>query len=86
MTPEAWSIIGMGIAIVVAIAVSNRLLRAEFRAEFRAECDKLHRAIEKLCLEIEKLTERFKQADLSINERIGGPAARQCCLGGSGDL
>ena len=40
MTPEAWTVIGTGIVILVAIATSHRHLRAEmkaFRDELRGE-------------------------------------------------
>ena len=33
MTPEAWTVIGTGIVILIAIAASNRQLRSELRAE-----------------------------------------------------
>ena len=40
MTPEAWTVIGTGVVILVAIATSHRQLRGETRAlrdELRAE-------------------------------------------------
>ena len=40
MTPEAWTVLGTGIVILVAFATSHRQLRAElksFRDELRAE-------------------------------------------------
>ena len=33
MTPEAWTVIGTGVVILIAIAASNRQLRSELRAE-----------------------------------------------------
>ena len=40
MTAEAWTIIGTGIAILVAIAASNRSIRAEI-SELRANLRRL---------------------------------------------
>ena len=70
MTPEAWSIIATGIVILIAIARSNRALRAEFRAEFGG----LRRDLEKLSERINQfeasLTERINQFEASLTERI----------------
>ena len=33
MTPEAWTVIGTGIVILIAIAASHRQLRSELRVE-----------------------------------------------------
>ena len=33
MTPEAWTVIGTGIVILIAIAASHRQLRSELRTE-----------------------------------------------------
>ena len=70
MTPEAWSIIATGIVILIAIATSNRSLRAEFRAEFGG----LRRDLEKLSERINQfetsLTERIDQFETSLTERI----------------
>ena len=63
MTPEAWSIIATGIAVLIAIATSNRSIRAEFRAELKREIGGVRR-------EIEKLSERISQVEASLNERI----------------
>ena len=63
MTPEAWSIIATGIVILIAIATSNRSLRAEFRAEFREEFGGLRQ-------DLEKLSERINQFETSLTERI----------------
>ena len=43
MTPEAWTVIGTGVVILIAIATSHRHLRAEVKAvrdELRAEMNK----------------------------------------------
>ena len=36
MTPEAWTAIGTGVVVLIAIATSHRHLRDEFRREMRA--------------------------------------------------
>ena len=59
MTPEAWSIIVTGIVVLIAIARSNRSLRAEFRTEIGG-----------LRRDLEKLTERINQVEASLTERI----------------
>ena len=33
MTPEAWTVIGTGVVILIAIAASHRQLRSELRTE-----------------------------------------------------
>ncbi len=63
MTPEAWSIIATGIAVLIAIATSNRSIRAEFRAELKREIGGVRR-------EIEKLSERISQVEASVTARL----------------
>ena len=41
MTPEAWTVIGTGVVILIAIATSHRHLRDEFRREMRAFRDEI---------------------------------------------
>ena len=47
MTAEAWTIIGTGIAILVAIAASNHSIRAEIK-ELRAHVYRLEERINQL--------------------------------------
>ena len=47
MTAEAWTIIGTGIAILVAIAASNRSIRAEI-SELRANLRRLDERMNQL--------------------------------------
>ena len=45
MTPEAWTVIGTGVVVLIAIATSYRHLRAEMKAlrdEFRGETNQIH--------------------------------------------
>ena len=41
MTPEAWTVIGTGVVVLIAIATSHRHLRDEIRAEMKAGHDEL---------------------------------------------
>ena len=56
MTPEAWTVIGTGIVILIAIATSNRQLRNEMR-EFRGEIGRLCERMAKLDGLLESLRE-----------------------------
>ena len=40
MTPEAWTVIGTGVVILIAIVTSNRQLRNEMK-EFRGELNQV---------------------------------------------
>ena len=45
MTPEAWTVVGTGVVILIAIATSYRHLRGEMKAlrdEFRGETNRIH--------------------------------------------
>ena len=45
MTPEAWTVIGTGVVVLIAIATSYCHLRAEMKAirdEFRGEMNQVH--------------------------------------------
>ena len=55
MTPEAWSIIATGIVVLIAIATSNRSLRAE---------------ISQLRTGMEKLSERMNRIEIELRERL----------------
>ena len=54
MTPESWTVIGTGIAILVAIAASNRQLRGEMN-EMRGEIKEIHGEISRLRERMAKL-------------------------------
>ena len=68
MTPEAWTIIGTGVVILIAIATSNRQLRSEmkaFREEFRGELNLVHGEIGRLrerMAKLEGLLEGLREA------------------------
>ncbi len=70
MTPEAWTVIGTGIVVLIAIATSHRHLRAEmkaFRDEFRAEMNEkmngLHAGMDRMQAEIGGLRERMAKLE-----------------------
>ena len=59
MTPEAWTVIGTGVVILIAIAASSRQLRSELRTELnhvRTEIGRLH-------VEIGQLRERMAKLE-----------------------
>ena len=68
MTPEAWTVIGTGVVILIAIATSNRQLRSEmkaFREEVRAELNQVHGEIGRLrerMAKLEGLLEGLREA------------------------
>ena len=54
MTPEAWTVIGTGVVILIAIATSNRQLRSEMNS-LRSEVKEIHGEIGRLCERMAKL-------------------------------
>ena len=68
MTPEAWTVIGTGVVILIAIAASNRQIRTELRqlrSEFRTELNQVHVAIGQLrerMAKLEGLLEGLREA------------------------
>ena len=68
MTPEAWTVIGTGIVILIEIAASNRQLRSELRAEL----NQVHAEIGQLrehMARIEGLLEGLREA--STGRKVG---------------
>ena len=59
MTPEAWTVIGTGVVILIAIAASNRQLRSELRTE----PNQVHTEIGRLHAEISQLRERMAKLE-----------------------
>ena len=68
MTPEAWTVIGTGVVILIAIATSSRQLRSEmkaFREEILAELNQVHDEIGRLrerMAKLEGLLEGLREA------------------------
>ena len=54
MTPEAWTVIGAGVVILIAIATSNRQLRNEMK-QFRGELNRVRDEIGRLRERMAKL-------------------------------
>ena len=64
MTPEAWTVIGTGVVILIAIATSNRQLRNEmkqFRGELNQVRDEIGRLRERMA-KLEGLLEGLREA------------------------
>ena len=64
MTPEAWTVIGTGVVILIAIATSNRQLRGEMNG-LRGEMKEIHSEIGRLrerMAKLERLLEGLREA------------------------
>lgn len=64
MTPEAWTVIGTGVVILLAIAASNRQLRGEMN-ELRGQMSGIHAEIGRLrerMAKLEGLLEGLREA------------------------
>ena len=64
MTPEAWTVIGTGLVILLAIAASNRQLRGEMN-ELRGQMNGIHAEIGRLrerMAKLEGLLEGLREA------------------------
>ena len=66
MTPEAWTVIGTRVVILIAIATSNRQLRGEMKS-LRDELNQIHG-------EIGRLRERMAKLE-GLREAITGRRA-----------
>ena len=68
MAPEAWTMIGTGIVILIAIAASNRQLRSELRTELNqvhAEIGQLRERMARLEGLLEGLREAVTGRDVA---------------------
>ena len=70
MTPEAWTVIGTGVVILIAIATSHRHLRAEMnekidglREEMNEKMNGLHTRMDQMQAEIGALRERMAKLE-----------------------
>ena len=68
MTPEAWTVIGTGLVILLAIAASNRQLRGEMN-ELRGQMNGLHAEIDRLRERMAKLEGLLEGLREAISER-----------------
>ena len=74
MTPDAWTVIGTGVVILIAIAASHRHLRAEMNAKL----DGLHGRMDQLQAEFGGLRERMAKLEgllEGLREAISGRKA-----------
>ena len=70
MTPEAWTVIGTGVVVLIAIATSHRHLRAEmkairdeFRGEMKAVRDEFRGEMNQVHTEVGGLRERMARLE-----------------------
>ena len=63
MTPEAWTVIGTGVVILIAIATSHRHLRDEIRAEMNEKMNGLHARMDQIQAEFGGLRERMAKLE-----------------------
>ena len=62
MTPEAWTVVGTGVVILIAIAASNRQLRGEMNT-LRDDMNALRGEMNQIHAEIGKLRERIAKLE-----------------------
>ena len=70
MTPEAWTVIGTGVVILIAIATSNRQLRGEMNG-LRGEMNRVHAEIGGLRERMAKLEGLLEDLREAITGRKG---------------
>ena len=70
MSAEVWSIIGMGIVILIAIATSNRALRKEMTERFEELGRRIDAVSERLNVRTHELDGRINELGERINGRI----------------
>ena len=85
MTPEAWTVVGTGVVILIAIATSNRQLRGdmnalrdELRCDMNALRDELRGEMNQIHAEFDGLRERMAKLEgllEGLREAISGRKA-----------
>ena len=70
MSPDFWAIITVGIAILIAIATSNRSLRREMGERITGVQRELGERIDRLSGRVDALTERINAVQRELGERI----------------
>ena len=70
MSPDFWAIITVGIAILIAIATSNRSLRREMSERITGVQRELGERIDRLSGRVDALTERVNAVQRELGERI----------------
>ena len=61
MTPEAWTVIGTGVVVLIAISTSIRQLRSELRGELKEIHSEIGRLRERMA-KLEGLLEGLREA------------------------
>ena len=86
MTPEAWTVIGTGVVVLIAIATSHRHLRDEFRREMRAFRDEMRAEMkaghEELRAEMKAGRDESRAETNQIHADVGGLRERMARLEG----
>ena len=70
MSPDFWAIITVGIAILIAIATSNRSLRREMSERITGVQRELGERIDRLSGRVDALTERINAVQRELGGRI----------------
>ena len=87
MTPEAWTVIGTGVVVLIAIATSHRHLRDEFRREIRAFRDEIRGEMkagyDELRGEMKAGREESRGETHQIRAEVGGLRERMARLEGA---
>ena len=71
MSAEIWSIVTVGIAILVAIAASNRALRREMNGHITELRREMNERFEEVGKRFEEINERITAVRLEMTERFG---------------
>ena len=86
MTPEAWTVVGTGVVVLIAIATSHRHLRDEFRREMRVFRDEIRGEMkaghDELRGEMKAGRAEFRGETHQIHAEVGGLRERMARLEG----
>ena len=86
MTPEAWTVIGTGVVVLIAIATSHRHLRDDFRREMKAFRDEIRAEMkaghDELRGEMRTGREESRAETNQIHAEVGGLRERMARLEG----
>ena len=82
MTPEAWTVVGTGVVVLIAIATSYRHLRVEMKAirdEFRGEMKAVR---DEFRGEMKAVRDEFRGEMNQVHTEVGGLCERMAKLEG----
>lgn len=71
MGPDSWTVIGTGVVILVAMAVSNRSMRKEFREDLKRLEERITEVERVLRAEVKRLDERITAVETRLAEVVG---------------